>query len=301
MLYAFVVESSLNPQGEMSALRELEAELAEAEDGLNTCAMALEMDPDDSDARDLIPTFKSQIADLKAQIAAAKSAQSAVPPPPSHDHVPAKYDMSKHPKFQAPPGDAPPPPPEEHRVAFSVGDAVQAKYSADRQWYPATIVAKTGSSSDPVYSVKFTGYNEKEQKRKHEVRPVENPKKRKAESAPAPSNAIPPPPPPPVSPMANSHATVISAAPFIDPAALQKKEPSKVSDGPTRLAPAPKKLKGQKALEKGKSSWNDFQKSGPKKPAVGGFTNMMKKDSQFRTPELPGAKVCAPILLEDLN
>ncbi|KXS99701.1 hypothetical protein AC578_9903 [Pseudocercospora eumusae] len=272
----------------MSDLAQLEQELAEAEDGLNTCTMALEMDPRDNDARDLIPTFKSQIADLKAQISVAKTSQTAAPPPPPN-YLPPKYDMSKHPKFQTSAADVPPPPPEETRVTFNVGDSVQAKYSADRQWYPATIVAKTGSSSDPVYTVKFTGYNEKEQKRKHEVRPVENNKKRKADSTPAPTNAIPP-PPPPVSPKATSHATVISAAPLIDTTALQKKEPSKVSDGPTRMAPAPKKLKGQKALEKGKSSWNDWQKSGPKKPAIGGSTKL-KKDSQFRTPDLPGAKV----------
>jgi survival-of-motor-neuron-related-splicing factor 30 len=75
----------------------------------------------------------------------------------------------------------------------------------------------------------------------------------------------------------------------VDTTLVQKKEPSKVSDGPTRLAPEPKKLKGNRVLEKGKSNWQDFQKVGPKKGAAGG--SKLGKDSQFRTPDNPNARV----------
>ncbi|KAI5370788.1 Putative Tudor domain-containing protein [Septoria linicola] len=271
----------------MSELAGLEEELAQAQEFVDTCKEALELDPDDADVKADMASFQQQIPVLKSKIAALKT-QKVSAPSPSSGGAP-KYDMSKHPKFQKPTTDTPPPPPaEDNRASFNVGDTVQAKYSADKSWYPATIVSKTGSPSDPVYTVKFKGYDEKEQKRKHEVRAVEN-KKRKADGTPvAPAAAAVPPPPMVTAPV--QHGTVISAAPSIDPTLVQKREPSKVSDGPTRMPPAPKKLKGNKTLEKSKSSWNDWQKSGPKKPAIGGATKL-KKDSQFRTPDLPNAKV----------
>ncbi|KAK3061890.1 hypothetical protein LTR53_019608, partial [Teratosphaeriaceae sp. CCFEE 6253] len=74
-----------------------------------------------------------------------------------------------------------------------------------------------------------------------------------------------------------------------------KREPSKVSDGPTRMAPEPKKLKGQKQLQKNQSNWQSWAQSGPKKTGVAGATASTsagkKKDSMFRTPNLPNAKV----------
>ncbi|CAK4033833.1 Hypothetical predicted protein [Lecanosticta acicola] len=232
----------------------------------------------DEDAMEMKPIIEQQVAELKAQIKAQKA--SAPPPPPPADDAPPPP-----PKFQQ---HAPPPPPEEARATvFNVHDSIMAKYAVDKQWYAATIIAKTGSSTDPVYTVKFTGYPDKETKRKHEVRAiVDNSKKRKAEGPPAAASAAPPPP----SPMQQT-GTVISAAPSIDPTLVQKREPSKVSDGPTRMAPAPKKLKGNRTLEKAKSSWNDWQKTGPKKPVLGAAGKKLGKDSQFRTPDLPNAKV----------
>jgi survival of motor neuron-related-splicing factor 30 len=201
--------------------------------------------------------------------------------------------MSKHPKFRkASPEAAPPPPPaDEAQTVFNVKDLVMAKYSADKQWYQATIVSKTGSSADPVYKVLFTGYNDQETKRKHEIRaPVEQAsRKRKADGTPATSTPQPAASAPKPQ-KTQQNGTVISAAPAVNTAVLPpKREPSKVSDGPTRLAPEPKKLKGSRVLEKGKSNWQDFQKQGPKKGAGGGF-GQGKKESMFRTADLPGAK-----------
>ncbi|EME48874.1 hypothetical protein DOTSEDRAFT_67818 [Dothistroma septosporum NZE10] len=264
----------------------LQQELATAQDDLDVVKGALDLDPADADALEMKSVLEESLADVKRRLAAAKKAEQNVPPPPPTDDAP-KYDMSKHPKFRKVDSDAPPPPLEEHKaVIFNAGDSVMAKYSADKQWYAATILGKTGSSADPVYTVKFTGYAETETKRKHEVRAVEN-RKRKADAPPAAAAA---PPPTPISPKAVQQGAVISAAPSVDPSLVQKREPSKVSDGPTRMAPAPKKLKGNKTLEKAKSSWNDWQKSGPKKPALGA-AGKLGKESQFRTPDLPNAKV----------
>ncbi|KAF2172907.1 hypothetical protein M409DRAFT_62565 [Zasmidium cellare ATCC 36951] len=274
----------------MSTLAELKEELATSQNDLDWLVNeALVADPNDADSLEMKANLEESIADLKSRIAAKTSAP---PPPPPADGPAPKYDMSKHPKFRKTSEEAaPPPPPDETRVQnFNTGDSVMAKYSVDKQWYAATIVGKTGSSADPVYSVKFTGYPDRENKRKHEVRAVEN-KKRKAEGPPpppsAPATAAIPPPPPPTT---VQNGAVISAAPSIDPSLVQKREPSKVSDGPTRMPPAPKKLKGGRTLEKTKNSWKDWQKTGPKKP-VGSSAKMVNKESQFRTPDLPNAKV----------
>lgn len=279
----------------MSSLAELESELAAREDDLNTCKEMLALDPNDADALETIPVLETEIADLKSKIAAKKA--EAPPPPPPDDDVPPpppKYDMSKHPKFRNPSPEAPPPPPEETQVVFNVKDLVMAKWSEDKQWYQATIVSKTGSSTDPVYKVTFKGYGNTETKRKHEIRAIVENKKRKADGSPAvpaPAQQQPTPASPKPVQHVQQNGAVISAAPLIETNIPKKKEPSKVSDGPTRLPPEPKKLKGSKALDKQKSSWQDFQKTGPKKAALSGAApKKMGKDSMFRTPNQPGAK-----------
>lgn len=285
----------------MSNLAALQAELAEYEDSLNTTHEYLALFPNDEESKETKSFLEEQIATTKAQIAEEKSKQSsaAPPPPPSEDvpPPPLKYDMSKHPKFR----DSAPPPPadDERQQIFEVKDVVQAKYTEDKQWYQATIVSKTGSSTDPVYTVTFKGYGNTETKRKHEIRPLHPPdsKKRKADGSPAISGAPQTPASPavhkPVSHI-NAGGHVISAAPAVDTSLMnqpQKREPSKVSDGPTRMAPEPKKLKGQKQLQKNQSNWQSWAASGPKKGGAAASTGGKKKDSMFRTPDLPGAKV----------
>lgn len=283
----------------MSDLKTLERELAQRQDDLNTCNEMLAMEPDYADALESKPILEADIADIRAQIAALRSKQDAPPPPPPADDAPPpppKYDMSKHPKFHNTASDAPPPPADDAPTVFNVKDVVQAKFSEDKHWYEATITSKTGSNADPVYKVVFKGYGNTETKRKFEVRPLENPKKRKAEGPPAASTPTAPASPKAAvaAPNAPTHSAVISAAPAIDTTNKPvKREPSKVSDGPTRMPPEPKKLKGSKTLDKAKSSWQSWQASGPKKGAAsaGGAMKKMNKESQFRTPDLPGAKV----------
>lgn len=277
----------------MSDLKALEGELTQYQDDLNTCNDMLAMEPDYADALEQKPILEAQIADIQSKIAALKTSQSAAPPPPpDHDGAPPKFDMSKHPKFRKDSPEVPPPPTEETQTVFNVKDIVQAKFSEDKQWYTATITSKTGSNADPVYKVAFKGYGNTETKRKFEVRPLENPKKRKAEAPPAASTPTVPDPPSAPNHNGHTHNTVISAAPAIDNTKPAKREPSKVSDGPTRMAPEPKKLKGSKTLDKAQNSWQAWQKGGPKKGGMaGGAAKKVNKESQFRTPDLPGAKV----------
>ena len=57
-----------------------------------------------------------------------------------------------------------------------------------------------------------------------------------------------------------------------------KREPSKVSDGPTRPAKVPRKVKANKELEAGKCKWQEFAMKGEKGKVV-------KKESMFQTPD----------------
>ncbi|KAI6855849.1 hypothetical protein KC343_g18298 [Hortaea werneckii] len=273
------------------ALDKLQEELAECEGNIKTCDEMLALEPEDESAKETKSMMEDMVKDLLQQINAEKAKQSSAappPPPPSEDAPSPKIDMSKHPKFRKLSPGAPPPPPDEPQqpTIFNVKDTVMAKYSEDKQWYQATIVTRTGSQADPVYTVTFKGYGNTETKRKYEIRPVHvESKKRKADASPAVS--APQTPAPPVPTAGGGH--IISAAPAVDTSLVrEKREPSKVSDGPTRMAPEPKKLKGNKALEKGKASWNDWQKSGPKKPATGA---VKKKESMFKTPDNPNARV----------
>ena len=293
-IYNLTLQTTAKTRMSTEEVVRLEAELAECEDNINTCNGMLAIEPDDADAKETKAMMEDMVRDLKAQLAAEKAKQStaAPPPPPTTDAPPPppKYDMSKHPKFRKTSLEALPTPPpaeesQQQQTVYNVKDLVMAKYTEDKQWYQATIISRTGSSADPVYTVTFKGYGNTETKRKHEIRPVhvEN-KKRKADGSPAVTA-----PQTPASPKQPAGGHVISAAPSVDHSLVQqKREPSKVSDGPTRMAPEPKKLKGNKALEKGKASWNSWQQSGPKKTAV---TASKKKDSMFRTPDLPNAKV----------
>ncbi|TKA83049.1 hypothetical protein B0A55_00838 [Friedmanniomyces simplex] len=286
----------------MSNLADLQAELAEYEDSLNTTHEYLALFPEDEESKETETFLQEQIAAVRSQVAKEQDKQnSAAPPSPPTDDAPPpppKYDMSKHPKFrkQSPEAAPLPPPDDAQQQIFEVKDVVLAKYTEDKQWYSATVVSKTGSSTDPVYTVTFKGYGNTETKRKHEIRSVHTEsKKRKADGSPAVS--APPTSAPPTgrsTPNAGG-GHVISAAPAVDTSLMQqqqKREPSKVSDGPTRMAPEPKRLKGQKQLQKNQSNWQSWAQSGPKKTGFAAASaTKKKKESMFRTPDLPNAKV----------
>jgi len=118
--------------------------------------------------------------------------------------------------------------------------------------------------------VTFKSYSTTETLSAQDIKPLSNDRKRKADGM---SGA-------PAGPIMPTNSNVISAAADIDPALASqaKKEPSKVSDGPTRPAKVPRKVKANKELEAGKSKWQDFASKGK-------FGKSTKKDSMFRTPE----------------
>ena len=157
-------------------------------------------------------------------------------------------------------------------TTFAVNDNVLAKWkSGDKAFYPARITSITGSSSKPVYIVTFKSYATTETLSAHDIKPIANDsRKRKADGTPGT----------PTIPSVPLNSNVISAAADIDPALASqaKREPSKVSDGPTHPAKVPRKVKANKELEAGKNKWQDFSTKGK-------ISKVAKKDSMFRTPE----------------
>jgi len=195
--------------------------------------------------------------------------------------VKEKWSRENHPAFKkTTPAPAAADEPEAPS-SFSVNDTVLAKWhSGDKGFYPARITSITGSSTAPVYIVKFKSYDTTETLRAKDIKPITNPNKRKADGTPV-VPALPKSPPTSSSTStSNNNSNIISAAADINPELAQqtKREPSKVSDGPTRPAKVPKKIKANKELEAGKNKWQDFA-------AKGKFGKSTKKDSMFRTPE----------------
>ena len=130
-----------------------------------------------SELDDAIGLLEETLAELKPAKATPKP-KSPSPPP-----VQEKWSRENHPAFKK----AAPPPeekePDQGPVNYKVNDNVMAKWlTGDRGFYPARITSITGSSTDPIYIVKFKSYDTTEQLRSRDIRPVAQ--KRKADGTP---------------------------------------------------------------------------------------------------------------------
>jgi len=253
----------------------LENEVKEYKLQLETVQLGLQADPDNAELRELQTELEQVISLTEASIAELKPSPAPVVAPKRtlEPQVKEKWSRENHPAFKKTISTSTPVEEPETSTNFSVNDMVLAKwYSGDKGFYPARITSITGSSTAPVYIVKFKGYDTTETLRAKDIKPIVNSNKRKADRTPV---VTPPPPPPPT-----TNTNVISAAANINPELAQqsKREPSKVSDGPVRPAKVPKKIKANKELEAGKSKWQDFATKGK-------FGKSTKRDSMFRTPE----------------
>lgn len=235
--------------------------------------MGLQADPDNAELQELRTELEQVISLTEATIAELKpsSEPAVIPKKASEPPVKEKWSRENHPAFKKTTPLPTTPDEPETPVSFVVNDTVLAKWhSGDKGFYPARITSITGSSTAPVYIVKFKSYDTTETLRAKDIKPIINPNKRKADGTPVTASMSTPP----------GSTNVISAAADINPDLAQKtkREPSKVSDGPVRPAKAPKKIKANKELEAGKSKWQDFATKGK-------FGKAGKKDSMFRTPE----------------
>jgi survival-of-motor-neuron-related-splicing factor 30 len=241
----------------------------------------LQVDPDNAELQSLQTELEEFISLTETSIAELKPALTPAPPQkpnPPASPIKEKWSKENHPAYQAgyrkpaieqPAAEDQPQTPH----TFSVNDNVLARWtSGDNAFYPARITSITGSSSKPIYIVSFKSYSTTETLTSKDIKPISNndSRKRKADGMPGTSS--------PQLPSANS--SVISAAADINPALANqaRTEPAKVSDGPTRPAKLPRKVKANKELERGKSKWQDFT-SKTKAGKAG------KKESMFRTPD----------------
>ncbi|KAK5294402.1 hypothetical protein LTR16_001386 [Cryomyces antarcticus] len=267
----------------VSDVATLEAEVKTYKAQLESTISQLQSEPDNeallplkSDLEDLIRTLEDDISAVKT----AEAAAAAAAPPPAKE----KWSKENHPAYKAgyrPPGatQSPVVPEPQAPVVFKVNDTVSAKWQADKSFYPAKITSITGSSAAPIYIVTFKGYGDTATLSGADIRPLAG-TKRKADGSPTHPTAT--------TPSATNTTGVISAAANINPAlASQARADASAATDTAKPTKGVKKIRANKELEAGKSKWQEFSTKGK----MGKATGLKKKESMFRTPEGPNARV----------
>lgn len=274
---------------------------------------------------EMIKMINDSIADLQPSSSSSRTTTSraavTTESPPPAPPAPEKWSRENHPAFKKQAQE------EKERaeasareaelaaapVNYQVNDTVLAKWvSGDKGFYTARITAVTGSSTQPIYTVKFKSYDTVETLRTKDIRPVSNKRKVDGGTIASPTTTTPSTPlsgSPTVFPSvgggnsggesstALNNGTVLTAAPSVYPQAEQQP-----ADG-DKPAKKFKKIKATKELEKGKNKWQEFNNKSK-------FGKTHKKDSMFRTPEgvhgrgmllLPGKKVLIFFFFPKLN
>jgi survival-of-motor-neuron-related-splicing factor 30 len=234
---------------------------------LEIVAGQLRDDAGNAELRELKAELDNAIAMLDEDIAEAKAKLAPTKKQSSHTAV-AQPDVADQSESQPASNQvaAPAEEKEEVLVNYQVNDTVLAKWlSGDKAFYTARITSVTGSSTAPIYTVKFKSYDTTETLRSKDIRPVSN--KRKADGVSTTSAT-----PSTVTPSAPGVVTSAGATTYPD--AKKDAEQSKDADKP----PKAKKIKAKKELEAGKNKWQEFN-------AKSKFGKSNKKESMFRTPE----------------
>ncbi|KAI1777371.1 hypothetical protein F4818DRAFT_346252 [Hypoxylon cercidicola] len=263
----------------MADITSLEEDIKQYQEQLDVVNAGLK---DDSNNAELL-ALKSELDDaltlLNETLAELKPTKAPSPKPkaPSPPPVQEKWSRENHPAFKkaapAEEKEADPGP-----VNYKVNDTVMAKWvSGDKAFYPARITSITGSSTAPIYVVKFKSYDSTEQLRAKDIRPIAQ--KRKADGTPV-NNASPfSAPSQPTAPSTSSNPGVISAAASINQELAQKNREEALNNA-GEAKPKAKKIKATKELEAGKSKWQEFNTK-----SKFAKSHKTKKDSMFRTPD----------------
>ncbi|KAL2760086.1 hypothetical protein ACRALDRAFT_2038797 [Sodiomyces alcalophilus JCM 7366] len=283
-------------------LASLEEDRRQYQEQLDVVLAGLKDDSDNAELKTLQAELNDMISLIDESIAELKPKQPHKPappgppadapaPPPSEE----KWSRENHPAFRKPA-----PPPEEPQEAsipvhYKVNDNVLAKWvSGDKSFYPARITSITGSSTAPIYIVRFKSYDSTETLRAKDIRPISN--KRKADGTPASTGASTPAtasqstPPSGASPVSatlapglappthSDNGIVTSASASLYPEQQARLEAQRNAADAAAKPPKAKKLRASKELEKGKNKWQEFN-------AKSKFAKSQKRDSMFRTPE----------------
>ncbi|KAI1807860.1 hypothetical protein F4811DRAFT_419167 [Daldinia bambusicola] len=263
----------------MADIASLEEDIKQYQEQLDVVNAGLK---DDSGNAELL-ALKSELDDALALLneTLAELKPTKAPPQPKDPSPPPtqeKWSRENHPAFKKN-GPAEDKEGDTAPVNYKVNDNVMAKWvSGDKSFYPARITSITGSSTAPIYVVKFKSYDTTEQLRAKDIRPIAQ--KRKADGTPVNSASPFPTPSQPATPStSSSNPGVISAAASINPELAQKnREEALKNAGDAK--PKAKKIKATKELEAGKSKWQEFNTK-----SKFAKSHKAKKDSMFRTPE----------------
>ncbi|KAH6647406.1 hypothetical protein BKA67DRAFT_594495 [Truncatella angustata] len=267
----------------MADVAAIQEDIQQYREQLEVVDAGLRDDPNNAELLALKSELDDALALLNETLAELKPAKAPpklkAPSPPAEA---PKWSRENHPAFKK--AALPEEKEETGPVNYNVNDNVVAKWvSGDKGFYPARIMSITGSSAAPIYIVKFKSYDNTEQLRAKDIRPVAQ--KRKADgtptgsSTPVPAPSLSQPPPPPTVAPAAPAPGVISSAASIDPELVAKnKEAAQKPDLDEK--PKAKKIRSTKELVAGKNKWQEFNSKS--KFAKAGKP---KKDSMFRTPE----------------
>jgi survival-of-motor-neuron-related-splicing factor 30 len=254
----------------MTDILSLENDKREYQEQLDLIGSQLRDRPDDPVLLELEKELKDALDLVNESIAELKPVQASEPAAPALAAVkastkppePEKWSRENHPAFK---NTAVKDKPQSAAITYRVNDSVIAQWKhGDGRYYPAKITSITGSSTDPVYIVKFTGYDETESLTANDMRPQNQ--KRKADG---PVSSASPALPAPAAP-----GVVSSAGATMYPDAKKSADNSADPAKP----PKAKKIKANRELEAGKSKWQEFNTKSK-------FGKSQKKDSMFRTPE----------------
>lgn len=237
------------------------AELAEYEYQLEQITGALEVDPSNEE----LLTLKNELENLtqltKAQLLSASDSTSTNN---VKNTVPVDNDKKRK---------------SDAAETRKVGDVVLAKWiTGDHQFYSAKITSITGNKLDPVYTVKFTEYNEVQTLHGHQIRAINEHKKRALESASAHAAVSSP----VASPSLTAHKPSSSAVPPPPPSAALASSSAAAAASTALKA---KKSSVKEDLAKNASDWSSFAKSGPRTKNKLGKKRAIGESSMFRTDE----------------
>ncbi|KAK4217263.1 hypothetical protein QBC37DRAFT_370219 [Rhypophila decipiens] len=277
----------------MSDLIDLEDQLRQWDEQLELVNASLVDAPDNDELLELKGEIVANKQETEAAIAEAKAAAAAASVKKTDKKPQEKWSRENHPAFKKAAEEVVPEPAVV--IKYAVNDDVVAKWlSGDKGFYPARITSITGSSTDPVYTVKFKVDGSIETLRSKDIRPPNNTSaaattnpaaKRKADLLenihPASGSASPAGGFSPIAGGSNNGVVVQKAAEKYPSAETAKKDDDKPK-------PKFKKMKPTKELEANKSNWQNFNAKG-KFGKAGGITK--KKESMFRVPEGVNARV----------
>lgn len=245
---------------------------------LDVVLAGLKDDPENAELKNLHAELNDMLSLLKESLAELQPKNSPKPAPQkTASPQPEKWSRENHPAFKkaAPTVEDK----DEIPVSYQVNDTVMAKWaSGDRSFYPARITSITGSSTAPIYIVKFKSYDNTETLRAKDIRPMSNKRKADGTQASGPGATQQPAQATPPRQAGPSNGVVTSAAASLYPEQQAKIEAERNAVDGAAKPPKAKKIKATKELEKGKNKWQEFN-------AKSKFGKTQKKDSMFRTPD----------------